>query len=199
MTALAAVQQFFFKKKKKPYFSKCVTFRLIPLQEMPTLQHVRPAIKQEYQDLHNSSVAVVSREMQREVNTGRPFESRLHFYCFTNNHLSQLRSASDLGCCFMATLSWRKLVGPRIVRKLWSNSRERTQGNEKDACSTSHGVDSSYTKGIEVLLRETARMGYPDPEDVDNPKIAPQDESWSSKTEIFGYDQQIYPGTSPFS
>ena len=55
-------------------------------------------------------------------------------------------------------------------RKLWSNTRERTQGNEKE-----QGEDSSYPKGIEVLLRETARKGYPDPGDVDNPMIAPQD------------------------
>ena len=33
---------------------------------------------QEYQDLYNSSVAVMLREMQREVNTGQPFEIRLH-------------------------------------------------------------------------------------------------------------------------
>ena len=33
--------------------------------------------RQEYQDLHNSSVAVMLREMQREVYMGRPFESRL--------------------------------------------------------------------------------------------------------------------------
>ena len=61
------------------------------------------------------------------------------------------------------------------MRKLWSNTRERTQGNEKDACSTSQGEDSSYPKGIEVLLMGTARKGYPDPDNVDNPKIAPQD------------------------
>ena len=30
-------------------------------------------------------------------------------------------------------------------------------------------------KSIEALLRETARKGYPDPEDVDNPMITPQD------------------------
>ena len=36
--------------------------------------------------------------------------------------------------------------------------------------------DSSYTKGIEALLRETARKGYPDPEEVNNPMIAPQDQ-----------------------
>ena len=33
--------------------------------------------RQENQDLHNSSVAIMLREMRREVNTGRPFESRL--------------------------------------------------------------------------------------------------------------------------
>ena len=36
------------------------------------------------------------REMQREVNMGRPFESRLHINYYTNNHFSQLSSASDL-------------------------------------------------------------------------------------------------------
>ena len=56
------------------------------------------------------------------------------------------------------------------MRKLWSNTRERTQSKEKEQAE-----DSSYPKGIEVLLRETARKDYPDPENVDNPKIAPQD------------------------
>ena len=46
--------------------------------------------KQEYQDLYNSSVAVMLREMQREVNTGRPFESRLHVDYYTNIFLSFL-------------------------------------------------------------------------------------------------------------
>ena len=58
-------------------------------------------------------------------------ESRLHIVFNTNNHSSQLRSAGDLDCCFMAILSWGKPLGPRIVRNLWSNSREQTQGNEK--------------------------------------------------------------------
>ena len=110
------------------------------------------------------------REMQREVNTGRPFESRLHIDYNTNNHFSQLRTASHLDCCFMAILSWREPPGPKIMRKLWSKTRERTQGNEKE-----RGEDSSHPKGIDVLPRETARKGYPDPEDVDNPMIAPQD------------------------
>ena len=64
--------------------------------------------KQEYQDLHNSSVAVMSREMQREVHTVRTFESRLHIDFSTNNHFSQLGSASGRDCCLMAILSRRK-------------------------------------------------------------------------------------------
>ena len=67
------------------------------------------------------------------------------------------------------------------------------------------GEDSSYPKGIEVLLEETARKGYPDTEEVDNPMVSAHDmmvvnpdESWSSNTEIFGYDQQICPGIFPF-
>ena len=112
----------------------------------------------------------MSREMRREANTGRPFESRLHIDYYTNNHFSQLRSASDLDCCFMAIHSWREPLGPRIMRKLWNNTLTRTQSKEKEQVE-----DSSYSKGIEVLHWETARKGFPDPEDVDNPTIAPQD------------------------
>ena len=71
------------------------------------------------------------REMQREINTGRPFESRLHIDYFFQNHFSQFRSASDLDYYYMTILSWWKPLGPRIMRTLWSNSRERTQDNEK--------------------------------------------------------------------
>ena len=56
------------------------------------------------------------------------------------------------------------------MRKLWSNFREQTQGNEKR-----QGEDSSYPKTIEVLLSETARKNNPKSENVDNPVIAPQD------------------------
>ena len=58
----------------------------------------------------------------------------------------------------------------RIMSKLWRNSRERRQGIEKR-----QGEDSSDPKGVEVLLRETVRKGYPVPEDVDNPMIAHRD------------------------
>ena len=91
------------------------------------------------------------------------------------------------------------------MRKLWSNTRERTQGNEKDACRTSQGVDSSYPKGIEVLLGDGS-------EGLSSPRgrrqsydlhfkigiLVNPDESWSSKTEISGYDPPICPGTFPF-
>ena len=89
--------------------------------------------------------------------------------------LTQLRSPDNLDCCFMAVLSWRKPLRSRIMRKFWSNTCERTQGNEKDACSTSQGEDSSCPKAIEVMLRETSRKRYPDPENIDTPMIALQD------------------------
>ena len=54
--------------------------------------------KKQDQDLYNSSIAVMLREMQRKV--------RLHIYCFTSCHFSQLRSKSGLDCSFMAILSW---------------------------------------------------------------------------------------------
>ena len=42
--------------------------------------------KQKYQYLHNSSIADMLREMHREVNTGRRFESRVHIDYSTKNH-----------------------------------------------------------------------------------------------------------------
>ena len=61
---------------------------------------------QEHPDLHNSSVAVLLREMQHEVNTGHPLERRLHIDYFTNNHPTQLHAANGIDCCFMAILSF---------------------------------------------------------------------------------------------
>ena len=62
--------------------------------------------KQEHQDLHDSSVAVTLREMQREVNTGHPFERKHHIDDSTNNHPTQLHDANDIDCCFVTVLSW---------------------------------------------------------------------------------------------
>ena len=130
-----------FDSFSKQYFSKYTTSRSMSLLEMP-MRHT-------YKYFH-SSIAVRLRKMQREVFSGRPFESRLQTDSYTNNHFSQLISASDLDCCFMAILSWRKPPGPRIMREFWSNSRVRIQGNEKR-----RGEDSSHAKGIEVFVRET--------------------------------------------
>ena len=63
--------------------------------------------KQECQDLHNSSVAVMLREMQREVNTGHTSERRLHMDDSTNNDQTQLRAANGIYCYFMAIFPWR--------------------------------------------------------------------------------------------
>ena len=64
--------------------------------------------KHKYQDLYNSSVAIMLREMQREGNEGRPLESRLDIDYFTNNHFSQLCSASDLDLVLHGySLTWK--------------------------------------------------------------------------------------------
>ena len=62
--------------------------------------------KQEYQDLHNSSIAITLREMQREVNAGHPFERKLHIEYSSNNRPTQLHAANDIHCCFMEILPW---------------------------------------------------------------------------------------------
>ena len=51
-----------------------------------------------------------------------------------------------------------------------SNTCERTQSEQKEQAE-----DSSYLEGIEVLLRDTAPKSFPDPENPDNPLIAPRD------------------------
>ena len=100
----------------------------------------------------------------------RPFQSRHHSDYPTDHHHSQLRWTDYPDCCFMAILSWRRPLGPRIVRKLWSNTCERTQSEQKEQAE-----DSSYPEGIEVLLMEAARKSFPDPENPDNPMTAPRD------------------------
>ena len=144
----------------KKYEKSYNTTRLMSLLEIAMRQHTNKYCKkQEYQDLYSSLVAVMLREMQRDINMGRPFEGRRHIYYFSNNHFAQLRSVDDLDCCFMAILLWRKPPGPRIMRKIWSNTCDRTQNKLKEQAE-----DSSYPKGIEVMLGETARKSYPHPE-----------------------------------
>ena len=123
---------------------------------------------QEYQDLYDSSVAVMPREVQREVNTGHPFESKLHIDYSANNHPPQRHAADDLDCWFMAILSWRKPVAPRIMRKLWSYTTTGQFANLREQTE-----DNSRERGVESQLRAAAQRGYPDPEDSQDPMVAP--------------------------
>ena len=126
MTTLATVRLFF-----KTVLQQVHHFKVDVMAAVVIAAAYKYYLRQEYQDLYNSSGAVMLREMQREVMTGRPRESRLHLDFSTNTHPSQLRPASELDCCFMAILPWRKPHRSRIMRKLGCKSRERTQGNEK--------------------------------------------------------------------
>ena len=131
------------------------------IAELPTRQHANTTKSRSTKICTFFSVAVMLRVMQREVNTGHRYECRLHLLIITQKSFSQFRSASDLDCCFVAIPSWRKSPGPRIMRTLGSNTRERTQDNEKK-----QDEDSSFSKGIEILLSEIARKVYADPEKV---------------------------------
>ena len=74
--------------------------------------------RQSYQALYMSSVAVMLREVQREVNMNHPFQSRLHSGHSTNNHHSQLPSTDYPHCGFMAYSLMEKTA--------WTQNYEKT-------------------------------------------------------------------------
>ena len=75
------------------------------------------------------------------------------------------------------------------MRNFWSNLRE--QGNEKK-----QKEDNSCPLGVERQLRATAQRINPKFEDADNPMIALPDQFVKPGESC---DQQICPGTIPFS
>ena len=139
--------------------------------------------KQEYQDLFNSSVAIMFGEMQREVNMGHPLENRLHIDYSTTNHPTQLHAANDIDCCFMAILSWRKPAGPRIMRKLWSNLMPGLSMNLRKQIpelleqtsdkKVKRTEDISRERVVEIQRRMAAQRDFT--EDATDPMVAPQD------------------------
>ena len=151
-------------------FSKCTTSRSMSLLEMPMRQHTNTSKKQQYQDVYNYSVAIMLREMQREGNEERPLETRLDIDSYTNNHFSQLCSASDLDL----VLHGHSHVETHLDPESWENFGA-TRVNEYKANENRRGEDSSHPKGIEIFVRETAKKGYPDPQNFDNPMSAPLD------------------------
>ena len=68
--------------------------------------------KQEHQDLHDSSVAAMLREMQCEVNTGHLFERRLYIFVPIIMRLSFTQEM------ILIVALWLSSHGPRIMRKL---------------------------------------------------------------------------------
>ena len=117
--------------------------------------------KQEYQNLHNASVAIMLREMQSEVNMGLPFENKLRIDYSTNNRPTQLHAANDIDCYFMAILSWGKPVWSNLLPGLSMISREQIaelleQTADKKEKNTE---DISRERGVEIQLRMAAKRG----------------------------------------
>ena len=83
MNAPGSVRQFF-----KPMLQHVHNFKVDVIAGDVNAAAYKYFKKRQYQDLYNSSVAEMLREMQREVNTGRPFESTLHIDSYTNDHFS---------------------------------------------------------------------------------------------------------------
>ena len=115
-TAPKSVRHFFFKKVLQATHN----WRVDVIAGDANAASYRYYPSQKCKDLHNSSVAIMLREMQSEVIRNQPYERRLHVDYLTNHHPLQLRAAGtpkeDLDCCFMAILSWGKPVGCRIAR-----------------------------------------------------------------------------------
>ena len=100
MTAPGFVRKFFKKVLQQDYNFKVDV--IAGDANSAALEYLR---KHEYRDLYNSSVAVILRETQREVDEGSPFEDRPCIDYYNSNHFLHTSTASDLDCCFMAILS----------------------------------------------------------------------------------------------
>ena len=68
MSAPASVRQFF-----KTVLQQVHHFKVDVIAGDVNAAAYKYYKRQEYQDLHNSSIAIMPRELQREVNTGHPF------------------------------------------------------------------------------------------------------------------------------
>ena len=104
------------RQSSKQYFNTC-TIKVDVIAGNANAAAYTYFKKHQYKDLYNSSVAIMLREMQREFNTGRPFESRLDIDSYINNHFSQLSSASDLDLVLHGhSLTWKPT---------WTQNHER--------------------------------------------------------------------------
>ena len=95
----------------------------------------------------------------------------------------------------MLILSWRKSVGPRIVRIFWSNAREGSLVDEKEQGEdSSHSIQRywSLVEGDGVLSLRTSTIRWLHLTIV---MFVNPDEFWRSKTEIFEYDRRMCLGT----
>ena len=64
------------------------------------------------------------------------------------------------------------------MRKLWSNITAYESANLREQTDDKKGKqteDTSRERGVESQLRAAAQRGYPDPEDAEDPTVAPPD------------------------
>ena len=113
---------------------------------------------------------------------------------------SQLCSAGDLDCCFVAFLSWRKAIWNQNYENSGATRVGEHKVTRKDKMRTARTpvLKSCWGTRLERVI-QTQRTSTIPWLHLKIMMFVNPDESWSSKTQILGYDQQICPGTSPFS
>ena len=149
MNAPASVRQFFKTVLQQVHHLKVDV--IAGDANAATYKYYKP---QECQDLHNSSVAIMLKEMQREVNSGRPFESKHNVHYSTFNHSSQLSSASDLDCCCMAILSWRNHLDTRLCENSGATCVSKHKVARKDKVKTARTSKQVSKAVLRVVLSD---------------------------------------------
>ena len=165
-------------------------FKVDVIAGEPTPHHTSAKKRQKHQDMHGSSVAIMLREMQREVNTGHSFERRLHIDYSTCNHPPAI---------------WLSFHGesqpdPEFMRKLWSNLKPNHAVNFREHLADvrertdypGRGTeDISRERGIESQLR-AAQRAHRDQEDATDPMVAPQDYDDRQSGRVLGLRSDLW-------
>ena len=126
--------------------------------------------RQEDQDLHNASVAIMLREMQREVNTDAHLEADFKLIILLIIILpsfAQQAISIDASCLFS---HGQNHPNPES----WENSGA-TRESEHRVTRKDNMLTVRTQKGMDALLWEATRKVFSDPVNVHDLMVAPQD------------------------
>ena len=150
--------------------------------------------RQSCQALYNSSVAVMLREMQREVDMNRPFQSRLLCDHSTNNHHSQLPSTDYPYCGFHVFSLMEKTAGTQncewtLEQHVWAY-REWSKRKMLRTALISRVLKSCWERrlGRAIQIQRTLTILWLHHETIRSFRC------WCFRTKIAGSDPCTYRG-----